>query len=252
MAGLAIAACDPEGTLIVEQGNQLGSDFFAAMRADPVPRRELSGTAARCFWRETERYPALVQDGQFAITEWMPALGSYAAGQNLHILFDFTPFPLPARQSGKNFVLTGICRDELHRIEAEQYVDTTAAFAQKAAEGKVSVSLNLLVKNVGEHRVLCPGAAYRAFPGEGCSILEMPAGEPVSYPLLRRQALELFSRERTESGDLLLKVADRVCIRGRQAEALAGDRGYLLCSCLSADPLHAMERGEQLWRDALC
>lgn len=40
MAGLAIASCDPEGTLIVDRGNQLASDFYASMRADPMPERD--------------------------------------------------------------------------------------------------------------------------------------------------------------------------------------------------------------------
>lgn len=250
MAGLAIASCDPEGTLIVDRGNQLARDFYASMRADPMPERVIQGEAARKFKADMKQYPSLVQDGQLAITEGMPALGRYAERQKLQILFDFS---IISREQNRNHLtLTGICRDEICRIQADNYVDTTEAFAKQAADGMVTESLNLLIWKNGQDPVICPHAAIHDFPTGGYYILEMPADAKLSYPQLRKEALELFSCMRTDSSDLLLKAADRICVRGKQSSVHSDSNGFILCSCLSNDLLHAMERGEQFWRDYLC
>ncbi len=250
MAGLAIASCDPEGTLIVDRGNQLASDFYASMRADPMPERVIQGEAARKFRAGMEQYPSLVQDGQLAITEGMPALGKYVENQKLQILFDFSI--ISRKQNMNHLTLTGICRDEIYHIQAENYVDTTEAFAQQAADGIVTESLNLLIWKNGKDPVICPHAAIHDFTTGGYYILEMPVDAEKTYPQLRKQALELFSCTRTDSSDLLLKAADRICVRGRQSSVLSDSNGFILCSCLSEDLLHAMERGEQFWREYLC
>lgn len=250
MAGMAIASCDPEGTLIVDRGNQLASDFFASMRADPMPERGIQGETARKFWACMKQSPALVQDGQLAITEWMPALGRYVESQRLQILFDFSI--LSRQRNVDYFTLTGICRDEIYHIQAENYVDTTEFFAKQAADGSVTESLNLLIWKAGQDRVICPCANIHDFTAGGYYILEMPADAELSYPQLRKQALALFSCTRTDSKDLLLKAADRICVRGKQSSVLSNSNGFILCSCLSDDLLHAMERGEQFWRDHLC
>ncbi|MGL6218860.1 MAG: hypothetical protein ACRC36_12545 [Lacrimispora sphenoides] len=250
IAGMAIASCDPEGTLIVDRGNQLASDFYASMRADPMPGRVIQGEAARKFGAGMKQYPSVVQDGKLAITEGMPALGRYAESQKLQILFDFSI--ISRQQDMSHFTLTGICRDEIYHIQAENYVDTTESFAKQAADGMVTESLNLLIWKSGQDPVICPNARIHDFPTAGYYILEMPVDAKMSYPQLRKQALGLFPYTRTDSSDLLLKAADRICVRGRQSSVLSDSTGFILCSCLSEDLLHAMERGEQFWRDYLC
>jgi hypothetical protein len=250
MAGLAIASCDPEGTLIVDRGNQLASDFFASMRADPMPERTIQGESARKFWAVMKQYPSVVQDGQLAVTEGMPALGRYAESQKLQILFDFSI--LSSQRNMDHFTLTGICRDEIYHVQAENYVDTTETFVKQAVDGMVTESLNLLIWKAGQDRVICPHATVHEFPTGGYYILEMPVDAEMSYSQLRKQALELFSFTQTDSNDLLLKAADRICVRGKQSSVLSDSNGFILCSCLSDDLLHAMERGEQFWRDYLC
>lgn len=215
-----------------------------------MPKREIQGEAARKFWDDMKQVPSVVQDGQFAITEWMPALGRYAESQKFKILFDFST--LSRQQNADHFTLTGICRDEIYQIQAEKYVDTTESFAKQAADGMVTESLNLLIWKVGQDRVVCPQASFHDFPADGYYILEMPAGAELSYPQLRKQALALFSLKRTDSEDLLLKSADRICVRGKQSSVHINSNGFVLCSCLSDDPLQAMERGEQFWREYLC
>lgn len=250
MAGMAIASCDPEGTLIVDRGNQLAGDFYASMRTDPMPERVIKGEAARKFWADMKQYPSVVQDGKLAITEGMPLLGRYAERQKLQILFDFS---IISRQQDMNhFTLTAICRDEIYHIQAENYVDTTESFAKHAADGMVTESLNLLIRKAGQDPVICPNAAIHDFPTGGYYILEMPVDSKMPYPQLRKQALGLFPCTGTDSSDLLLKAADRICVRGRQPSVLSDSNGFILCSCLSEDLLHAMERGEQFWRDYLC
>lgn len=250
MAGMAIASCDPEGTLIVDRGNQMASDFYASMRTDHMPERVTQGEAARKFGADMKQYPSIVQDGQLAITEGMPALGRYVESQKIQILFDFSI--LSRQQNTNHFILTGICRDEIHHIQAEYYVDTTDSFAKQAADGMVTESLNLLIRKAGQNPVICPNAAIHDFPTGGYYILEMPSDAKMSYPQLRKQALGLFPCTRTDSSDLLLKTADRICVRGEQSSVLSVSNGFILCSCLSEDLLHAMERGEQFWRNYLC
>lgn len=215
-----------------------------------MPEREIQGEVACKFWDEIKQFPSVVQDGQLAITEWMPALGRYTENQKLQVLFDFSI--LSRQQNADHFTLTGICRDEIYQIQAEKYVDTTESFAKQAADGMVTESLNLLIWKVGQDRVNCPQAIFHDFPAGGYYILEMPTGAELSYPQLRKQALALFSCTRTDSNDLLLKAADRKCVRGRQASVLSDSNGFILCSSLSDDLLHSMERGEQFWRDYLC
>ncbi|WP_313184459.1 hypothetical protein [Lacrimispora sp.] len=250
MAGMAIASCDPEGTLIVDRGNQLASDFYASMRTDPMPERAIQGEAARKFRADMKQYPSIVQEGQLAVTEGMPALGRYAESQKLQILFDF--LIISRQQDMNHFTLTAICRDEIYHIQAENYVDTTESFAKHAANGMVAESLNLLIRKAGQDPVICPNATIHDFPTGGYYILEMPVDAKLSYPQLRKQALGLFPCTRTDSSDLLLKAADRICVRGKQPSVLSDSNGFILCSCLSEDLLHAMERGEQFWRDCLC
>jgi len=250
MAGMAIASCDPEGTLIVDRGNQLASDFYASMRTDPMPERVIQGEAARKFGAHMKQYPSIVQDGKLAINEGMPAMGRYAESQKLQILFDFS---IISRQQNMNhFTLTGICRDEIYHIQAENYVDTTDSYAKQAADGMIAESLNLLIRKAGQDPVTCPNATIHDFSTGGYYILEMPVDAGMSYPQMRKQALGLFSCTRTDSSDLLLKAADRICVRGKQSSVLSDSNGFTLCSCLSEDLLRAMERGEQFWRDYLC
>ncbi|HCD45415.1 MAG TPA: hypothetical protein DEQ64_17125 [Lachnoclostridium sp.] len=220
------------------------------MRADPMPERTIQGESARKFWAAMKQYPSVVQDGQLAVTKGMPALGRYAESQKLQILFDFSI--LSSQRNMDHFTLTGICRDEIYHVQAENYVDTTETFVKQAVDGMVTESLNLLIWKAGQDRVICPHATVHEFPTGGYYILEMPVDAEMSYPQLRKQALELFSCTQTDSNDLLLKAADRICVRGKQSSVLSDSNGFILCSCLSDDLLHAMERGEQFWRDYLC
>lgn len=235
--GIALACGDPDNTLIIEKGSVLGSDFYSSLRVDSLEGFEIIESLSKEMFEMIQKHKQMMHKDLIVTSEIMPVLGQFVEKNHLNILFDC--MIINQKEVDNSFITETICRDQVNSYESEFYVETTNKFGNEE-----ELSCNVIVKsssNVLNHNL---GKSYPL--SENVYSVEMPV-KTYQMHINREIVLSKFKKE-TRNNDVLLMIAETVCLRGDYKEIREGNR-IIACSSKTLNMFDAMDRGVALWRN---
>jgi len=235
--GLALACGDPDNTLIIEKGSVLGSDYYSSLRVDSLEGFEIIEEYSKELFEMIRIHKHMINDNVIVISEIMPVLGKFVEKYHLNIMLDSTI--INQSETEKGYITETICRDQIMMLESEYYIDTTNHYHQTS-----QLSCNVLVKSNGEKITIPNGTSYHLSKDIYC--LEIPV-KTANMQENRATILSLFKKP-MESRDVLLMIAETVCLRGEYKEVREGNR-IIACSSQTRNLFDAMDKGIALWRN---
>jgi len=235
--GLAFACCDPENTLIIEQGNILGREIYNCLRIDHFRGFEIREELSKKLYNSIILNKQMVNEDIIITSEIMPVLGKFVEKNNLNIMFDCVIIKQTETKNG--FLIETICRDQIMIFESKYYIDTTVDSLCKK-----DLSCNVIVKSNGDKPIEVSNSKHYDL-GNGIYNLEIPV-QSMDIAEVRKEILSVFKKP-IESKDTLLMIAEEVCVRGEYEAVYLGNH-IKACSSLAINLFDAMDKGIELWR----
>lgn len=243
MVSLGIALCDPEHTLIIENGIQPAPEFYCSMRYDKYIQNEIIESSALELYTLFENK---TKHSVIMTMEIMPELATFIQSKKIKILFDCTVLKTEKTQNG--CIVNIISKSEHDKFHCNSFIDTTeTALLKKDFDLKLTLNAFALYQGIKNNSSSNLNIGY-----DDIYLLQVPVNKDFTYPELRKDMMTRFKKETTSiNNDTLLKVADRICIRATKKTS-NDESSMLLYSAFSNNIISALQNGIFYWRKYLC